>query len=145
MKSGMELKEEIRKKIYSGVEKVKSNITIWNSLKGDIDTQRFGEVMQLLKKVAENNLVIVVSHDPEEAEVYADRIIRIKDGKLAEDTGSKESVFEARPFEMVHRHLGFIASLIMCFKGVSVDAIGIVIGTSAAMLGLDSVTDIWKR
>ncbi len=46
----MELKEEIRKKIYSGVEKVKSNITIWNSLKGDIDTQRFGEVMQLLKK-----------------------------------------------------------------------------------------------
>jgi energy-coupling factor transporter ATP-binding protein EcfA2 len=67
--------------------------------------------MQLLKKVAENNLVIVVSHDPEEAEVYADRIIRIKDGKLAEDTGSKESVFEARPFEMVHKHLGFIASL----------------------------------
>lgn len=50
MKSGMELKEEIRKKIYLGVEKVKSNITIWNSLKGDIDTQRFGEVMQLLKK-----------------------------------------------------------------------------------------------
>ena len=41
--------------------------------------------------------------------------------------------------------IGFIASLIMCFKDVSVDAIGIVIGTSAAMLGLDSVTDIWKK
>ena len=41
--------------------------------------------------------------------------------------------------------LGFIASLIMCFTGTSVDIIMVVIGTSAAMLGLDSVTDIWKR
>jgi len=78
---------------------------------GNLDSKTSDQIMQLLKKVAENNLVIVVSHDPEEAEVYADRIIRIKDGKLAEDTGSREAVFEARPFEMVHKHLGFIASL----------------------------------
>ena len=41
--------------------------------------------------------------------------------------------------------LGFIASLVMCFLGTPIDIIMVVIGTSAAMLGLDSVTDIWKR
>ena len=41
--------------------------------------------------------------------------------------------------------IGFLASLVMCFTGVDIEVIAIVIGTSAAMLGLDSVTDIWKR
>ena len=41
--------------------------------------------------------------------------------------------------------LGFVASLIMCFVGTPIDVIMGIIGTSAAMLGLDSVTDIWKR
>ena len=78
---------------------------------GNLDSKTSDQIMQLLKKVAQNNLVIVVSHDPEEAEVYADRIIRIKDGKISEDTGSDQALFEARPFEMVHKHLGFFASL----------------------------------
>ena len=41
--------------------------------------------------------------------------------------------------------IGFLVSLIMCFTGVGIEVIAVVIGTSAAMLGLDSVTDIWKR
>jgi hypothetical protein len=41
--------------------------------------------------------------------------------------------------------IGFLASLVMCFTGVGIEVIAVVIGTSAAMLGLDSVTNIWKR
>ena len=41
--------------------------------------------------------------------------------------------------------IGFLTSLIMCFTGVGIEVIAVVIGTSAAMLGLDSVVDIWKR
>ncbi len=78
---------------------------------GNLDSKTSDQIMQLLKKISEHNLVIIVSHDPEEAQVYADRIIRIKDGKLAEDTGNTQLIFEPRPFEMIHRHLGFIASL----------------------------------
>ena len=33
----------------------------------------------------------------------------------------------------------------MCFTGVGVEIIALIVGTSAAMLGLDSVTDIWKK
>lgn len=78
---------------------------------GNLDSKTSDQIMRLLKKVSENNLVVVVSHDPEEAEVYADRIIRIKDGKLADDTGNHETVIEARPFDLMHNHLGVLASL----------------------------------
>jgi len=41
--------------------------------------------------------------------------------------------------------IGFLTSLVMCFTGVGVEIIALIVGTSAAMLGLDSVTSIWKR
>ena len=41
--------------------------------------------------------------------------------------------------------IGFLTSLIMCFTGVGIETIALIVGTSAAMLGLDSVTDIWKK
>lgn len=41
--------------------------------------------------------------------------------------------------------IGFISAIIMAFKGVGVDVIIAVLSPSCLMLGLDSVTDIWKR
>lgn len=41
--------------------------------------------------------------------------------------------------------IGFLTSLVMCFTGVGIETIALIVGTSAAMLGLDSVTDIWKK
>lgn len=41
--------------------------------------------------------------------------------------------------------IGFLTSLVMCFTGVGVEIIALIVGTSAAMLGLDSVTGIWKK
>jgi hypothetical protein len=41
--------------------------------------------------------------------------------------------------------IGFLTSLIMCFTGVGIETIALIVGTSAAMLGLDSVTGIWKK
>ena len=48
---------------------------------GALDSKNSIEVMEILKKIAENKLVIVVSHDNFLANKYADRIINIKDGK----------------------------------------------------------------
>ena len=38
--------------------------------------------MELLKEIAKDKLVIMVTHNPELAEQYANRIVRIKDGTL---------------------------------------------------------------
>lgn len=53
---------------------------------GALDTETSVQVMQLLKKVANDRLVIMVTHNPELAEEYSTRIVRLKDGEIIDDT-----------------------------------------------------------
>ncbi len=53
---------------------------------GALDTQTGIQVMELLKEVAEDRLVIMVTHNPELAEEYSTRIVRVKDGKVISDS-----------------------------------------------------------
>ena len=53
---------------------------------GALDTETGIQVMELLKNVAKDRLVVMVTHNPELAEKYSSRIIRILDGVIVEDT-----------------------------------------------------------
>ena len=53
---------------------------------GALDTETSVQVMNLLKKVANDRLVIMVTHNPELAEEYSTRIVKLKDGKIIGDT-----------------------------------------------------------
>ena len=46
--------------------------------------------MDLLKEVAKDRLVVMVTHNPELAYQYATRIVKVKDGKLLEDSDPYE-------------------------------------------------------
>ncbi len=68
---------------------------------GALDTQTSVEVMEILKELSRDRLVIMVTHNPQLAEEYSDRIVRIQDGMLTSDTDpcedtelSKEQVEE---------------------------------------------------
>jgi len=53
---------------------------------GALDTETSVQVMEILKEVAKDRLVVMVTHNPELAEKYANRIIRMLDGKLTGDS-----------------------------------------------------------
>ncbi len=53
---------------------------------GALDSKTSVQIMELLKEVSQNKLVIMVTHNPELAEQYSSRIIRLLDGELIEDT-----------------------------------------------------------
>ncbi|MBR1592350.1 MAG: ABC transporter ATP-binding protein/permease [Ruminococcus sp.] len=65
---------------------------------GALDSETSIQVMELLKEIAKDKLVIMVTHNPELAEQYSTRIVRIKDGQLTSDsapfTPEKEEVRE---------------------------------------------------
>ena len=58
---------------------------------GALDSNTGKQVFDTLKKLSAEKLVIVVSHDREFAEIYGDRIIELKDGKVISDV-TKEKV-----------------------------------------------------
>lgn len=88
----------------------KPRIILADEPTGNLDSKTSDQIMQLLKEVSKTNLVVIVSHDPEEAELYADRIIKIKDGMLAEDSGTDPIELDNQPFSFAHKHLSFWAS-----------------------------------
>lgn len=67
---------------------------------GALDSATGRQVLDTLKKLSEDRLVIIVSHDREFAESYADRIIELADGKIIRDV-------EAQPQENNQNSLAF--------------------------------------
>ena len=53
---------------------------------GALDSETSVQIMNLLKKISENKLVIMVTHNPDLANTYSNRIISLKDGKITDDT-----------------------------------------------------------
>ena len=57
---------------------------------GALDSETSVQIMDLLKEVAKDRLVVMVTHNPELAEEYANRIVRVKDGRIIGDTNPFE-------------------------------------------------------
>ena len=89
---------------------------------GALDSETSIQVMELLKDVAKDRLVVMVTHNPELAEQYANRIVRLRDGAITDDT---------RPFEPddtklappIHKNMGrssmsWLTSLALSFNNL---------------------------
>lgn len=66
---------------------------------GALDTETSIQVMDILQKVAKNRLVVMVTHNPDLAEKYSTRIIRMLDGEITDDSNpinEGESVWERK-------------------------------------------------
>ncbi len=61
------------------------HIIIADEPTGNLDSSNTLEVMNILKVIAQEKLVILVTHERNIAEFYADRIIELKDGQVVED------------------------------------------------------------
>lgn len=67
---------------------------------GALDSKTSVQIMELIKRISKDKLVIMVTHNPELAEKYSDRIVRVSDGKIQEDTnpyGDNENNKEGTP------------------------------------------------
>ena len=53
---------------------------------GALDTNTSKQIMELLKEIAKDRLVIMVTHNPELAEKYSTRIVKIRDGQILDDS-----------------------------------------------------------
>lgn len=53
---------------------------------GALDTETSVQIMDILKSISDDKLIIMVTHNPELAYEYSDRIIKLKDGKVIDDS-----------------------------------------------------------
>ena len=68
---------------------------------GALDSKTSVQIMELIRDISKDRLVIMVTHNPKLAKEYANRLVLIKDGKIRKDTNpyNPEAVQQAQPVE----------------------------------------------
>lgn len=89
---------------------------------GALDSETSLQVMELLKEVAKDRLVVMVTHNPELADQYANRIVKLKDGTIRSDSNPYE-IEEEHLKEPEHKNMGkssmsFLTALSLSFNNL---------------------------
>ncbi len=89
---------------------------------GALDTETSLQVMELLKEVAKDRLVVMVTHNPELAEQYANRIVKLRDGKIIDDSNpyviDKQALTAPTHKNMGKASMSFLTSLALSFNNL---------------------------
>lgn len=86
---------------------------------GALDSKTSVQIMDLLKNIAADRLVVMVTHNPELADEYANRIIRLSDGKVVGDTNPVEGVEAALEGRAARRaRMSFLTAVSLSFSNL---------------------------
>lgn len=88
---------------------------------GALDSETSIQVMELLKRVAERKLVVMVTHNGELAERYSTRIVKLRDGRITDDSNpftADQSQQAAEPQPMGRAKMSFATSLTLSFNNL---------------------------
>lgn len=107
---------------------------------GALDSETSVQVMELLKEVARERLVVMVTHNPELAQLYATRIVTVKDGRILSDTDP----FEVDTEQMappVHKNMGkssmsFFTALSLSFQNLKTKKARTLLTSFAGSIGI---------
>ena len=86
---------------------------------GALDSETSVQIMELLKEIAKDKLVIMVTHNPELAEKYSTRIVRLKDGMIIDDTNPYEETEQpAKQKKKKKISMSFLTALSLSFNNL---------------------------
>lgn len=107
---------------------------------GALDSETSVQVMELLKEVAKDRLVVMVTHNPELAEKYATRIVNLRDGKIRADSDPFEPEKEKLP-KPQHRNMGkasmsFLTALSLSFNNLKTKKARTILTSFAGSIGI---------
>lgn len=85
---------------------------------GALDTTTSKQIMDLIRLEAKDRLVIMVTHNPELAREYADRIIEFEDGKIVSDSNEYNPGAAAQDFKLTLTKMGFVTALKLSFNNI---------------------------
>ncbi len=85
---------------------------------GALDTSTSVQIMELIKSLSKDRLVIMVTHNPKLAHDYSDRIVEFLDGKIISDTNPYESEENVDKFSLKKTSMSFITALRLSFNNI---------------------------
>jgi len=85
---------------------------------GALDSKTSVQIMDLLKEIASDKLVIMVTHNPELAKKYSTRIIELKDGLVIDDSNPCKDKEEVKERQMNKTSMSLLSALSLSFNNL---------------------------
>ena len=107
---------------------------------GALDSETSVQVMDLLKEVAKDRLVVMVTHNPELAYEYATRIVNLKDGQIRSDSDpyivNEEELMDPEHKNMGKSSMSFITALSLSFNNLKTKKARTLLTAFAGSIGI---------
>lgn len=113
---------------------------------GALDTEKSIQVINLLKEIAKEKLVIMVTHNPELAEQYSTRIIKLLDGKIQDDTRplvvAEESLTKIEQGKTKQVSMSFLTALSLSFNNLRTKKGRTILTAFASSIGIALISSL---
>ena len=85
---------------------------------GALDSKTSVQIMELIQQIAKDKLVIMVTHNPELANVYANRIVEFRDGELIDDSNPVDDESEEKNYNIKKTAMNYLTALKLSFNNI---------------------------
>ena len=106
---------------------------------GALDSKTSVQIMELIKEISKEKLVIMVTHNPELARKYSDRIVSVKDGEIIEDTKPYIEQEGNNGYELKKTAMAFSSAIKSSFKNLLTKKFRSFMTVVASSIGIISI------
>lgn len=106
---------------------------------GALDTKTSEQIMQIIKKLAQKRLVIMVTHNPDLAQRYATRIVNYQDGKIQHDSAPYHEQAKAASFRLKHTKMSYWNAIKLSFTNIMTKKGQTILTAFASSIGIISI------
>lgn len=103
---------------------------------GALDSVTSQQIMELIREISDDKLVIMVTHNPDLAEEYADRVVRFKDGQVVSDSHPYSMEGESTSYSLKKTSMSFFTALKLSGKNISTKKGRTALTAFAASIGI---------
>ncbi|MFL2097412.1 ATP-binding cassette domain-containing protein [Marinilactibacillus psychrotolerans] len=103
---------------------------------GALDTETSIQIMDLIKELSNEKLVVMVTHNPELAHKYTDRIIEFEDGKILSDSNPYTEQVQTDQFNLKQTKMTFFTALKLSFNNIRTKKGRTILTSFASSIGI---------
>lgn len=107
---------------------------------GALDSKTSIQIMELIKEISKDKLVIMVTHNPELANKYSSRIIELKDGVILNDSNPYEESNEDNNYKLKKTAMNFKTALSLSFNNIRTKKGRTLLTAFASSIGIIGIT-----
>lgn len=106
---------------------------------GALDTKTSVQIMELIKELSKDRLVIMVTHNPELAKQYASRIVNFKDGKIVDDSDPYNGDETTETFKLKRTKMSYWNAIKLSFTNIMTKKGRTILTAFASSIGIISI------